>query len=267
MKKIFTFLTFSFSGIVSFAQIGAVAPNFTQVDLNGTTHDLYSYLNAGKVVVVDMSATWCGPCWNFHQAHYLQELHDEFGPGGTNEAVILFYEDDVTTTLADVNGTGSNTQGNWTTGVTYPIINATLTLPSQYGSGYPTVSVICPSDKKIKSNLASMGSLTEMRNSVQTTIDQCSGPLNTNEISFIETSLAPNPTTDKTSIQFNVNSAKTVSINLFSVSGKLINSNSYEVVSTSNTIDLDVSSLEMGTYFIQLSSTEGTSKMMNLIKQ
>jgi thiol-disulfide isomerase/thioredoxin len=267
MKKIFTYLAISFSGIFSFAQVGAVAPNFTQNDLNGTTHDLYTYLNAGKVVVVDMSATWCGPCWGFHQAHYLQELHDEFGPGGTNEAVILFYEDDVTTTLADINGTTGATQGNWTTGVTYPIINATLTLPAQYGTGYPTVSVICPSDKKIKSNLFQFNTLSEMRANVQSIIDQCSGPLNTNEISLIETSLAPNPATDKTSIQFNVNSAKTVSINLFSVSGQLINSISYEVVSGSNTIDLDVSNLELGTYFIQLSSTDGTSKMMNLVKQ
>jgi hypothetical protein len=106
-----------------------------------------------------------------------------------------------------------------------------------------------------------------MRANVQSIIDQCSGPLNTNEISLIETSLAPNPATDKTSIQFNVNSAKTVSINLFSVSGQLINSISHEVVSGSNTIDLDVSNLELGTYFIQLSSTDGTSKMMNLVKQ
>ena len=37
---------------------GSTAPNFTFTDMSGTSRTLYTYLNAGKPVVLDISATW-----------------------------------------------------------------------------------------------------------------------------------------------------------------------------------------------------------------
>ena len=37
---------------------GSIAPDFTFTDMNGKVQNLYSYLNAGQSVVVDISATW-----------------------------------------------------------------------------------------------------------------------------------------------------------------------------------------------------------------
>ena len=154
MKKILQLIaavTLTFTAVESKAQLadGSIAPDWTLTDLNGTTHNLYTYLNAGKTVYIDVSATWCGPCWSYHNTHALRDLYDNYGPGGTNELMVFYIEGDGATTLADLNGTTGASQGDWVTGTTYPIINpsasATTTFNANYAIGYfPTIYMICP---------------------------------------------------------------------------------------------------------------------------
>lgn len=161
MKKVLVTLLLALSvfAVTANAQLtpGHKAMDFTFTPLNndGVPVHLYDWLDAGKYVLLDISATWCSPCWALHTSGLLEELYTTYGPGTTADDIrVVFIEGDASTTDEDMNGTGSNTQGNWLEGTPFPMCNPTAeevaVLDKQYNYGYfPTLYVICP-DRTIR---------------------------------------------------------------------------------------------------------------------
>lgn len=146
MKHLLALLTLCFA-TMGFAQLpnGSVAPDFTVTDIAGEEHNLYSYLDSGYAVIIDFSATWCGPCWNYHTSGVFEEIYEAHGPEGSNEVRILFIESDDNTTDEDLHGTGTNTWGDWTAGVDYPIADNGGNIFDLYECAYyPTIFTVCP---------------------------------------------------------------------------------------------------------------------------
>ena len=150
---------------------GSIAPNFTvtayqswlsTAGMNGNgTYNLYDYLDAGYTVIMDVSATWCGPCWSYHTGGALEDLYAAHGPAGypgvnagtTDDVMVIWVEGDGTTADATMLD-GSGTIGNWITptagnNIQFPMANPASTAANQinndYSIGYfPTIYKICP---------------------------------------------------------------------------------------------------------------------------
>ena len=150
-KRLFPFLIIAIAFRLS-AQLpdGSIAPDFTAKDILGQTHHLYDLLDSGKIVVIEISATWCAPCWVYHTSDALQKLYDAHGPAGDDKLRVFWVEGDPNTNLNCLYGTGGcngGSAGNFVAGTTYPILdNADIAHAFQI-TYYPSIFVICPNKR------------------------------------------------------------------------------------------------------------------------
>ena len=154
MKHFFAIL-FTFSSLFSYSQLpdGSVAPNFTTTDVNGNEHQLYDYLDMGYTVIIQISASWSAPDWNYHSGGTLEAIWAAHGPAGepgvnantTDDVMILWFEGDAGTPESEL---VNSALGNWLepdgAEVHFPIINDN-NIADLYALPYwPIIYTICP---------------------------------------------------------------------------------------------------------------------------
>ncbi|MFN0031041.1 MAG: T9SS type A sorting domain-containing protein [Flavobacteriales bacterium] len=158
MKKVLLILVAAFTATFASAQLsdGSTAPDWTMTDINGNTHSLYAdYLNQGYTVILDFSAAWCGPCWNYHMSGALDQVFETLGPDGQDKVMVFYIEGEAGNTGAQLTGTSGTgalfSQGDWVAGTPYPIIDD-ASMNDAYEIGYfPTIYTICPDGYTVES--------------------------------------------------------------------------------------------------------------------
>jgi len=208
LVAVFGFSQFSYAQLPS----GSLAPNFTTVDIHGNSHTLYNYLNQGYTVVLDVSATWCQPCWNYHTSGALSTLHYTHGVANGGNVIVMFIEGDPATGINQLNGTGGNTRGNWVANTPYIITDDAAAANLLQVNYFPTVYVVCPT-----------GIITE------------TGTLSANGLwNFINTNSCQSvPSTDAALMEYN---GPTVSCSSANASVKLANLGSSNLTSATITV-------------------------------
>ncbi len=119
------------------------SPNYTGNHIYALGHwRIDSILDANSSVVLDMFATWCGPCWNYHQAGILENLYDTRGWGAPNPKTAIFaVESDNSTPGTQLE---SSTLGDWINNTKYPMANDGAAASMFNLSYYPTLVIVCP---------------------------------------------------------------------------------------------------------------------------
>ena len=205
MKKIITFFVAIALAAMSYAQLpdGSFVPDFTVYEINKTTGNmitnqpinLYSILNDGKTVFIDVSATWCGPCWNFHQSGTLDGIWTNYGPNSSNYDSYVIWMEGSQGNYASLSGTGADaggsaSQGNWLNGVEYPIVplNMSPNSANQYSilgglsiAYYPTIYMVCPNRMAFELSNSGSNQSESWHNLIATTCP----PVNTNDAMLV----------------------------------------------------------------------------------
>ena len=267
MKKFLFSLVFAFTTTLAIAQFGT-AHDFTVTDINGEEFHLYEHLDAGKVVVLDVSATWCGPCWSFHQTHILQDLHDAYGPNGTDQIRVIFYEGDASTGDDALNGTGGSTLGDWVGDATYPIVNENPVQLQQavyYPLGFPTVSVIRPGDYEITHDVYQATNISTVENAINESITLGEVSSISEEVANASAiSVFPTPASSLLTVDLRNTDAAIDNALITNMLGQIVAS---QKVAASGTFELNVADLETGFYFVNLQVEGETYATKKFTKQ
>lgn len=136
MKKTLLSVFAAIGTLIMAAQpAGNEFPDWTHTDINGVEHNLYTTLDEGKTVIIDIFTTWCPNCVN--SLPNLHDLEEMYGPQGTGQLQLFSFERDASTTNEATWATTNN--------VTNPVFDNALETMNTWNTNYqPNFFVICP---------------------------------------------------------------------------------------------------------------------------
>lgn len=230
------------------------ATNFTCNDCSGLSHDLFSELDAGKVIVID----WVMPCASCVgpsvTAYSMVQGYQSSQP---NKVYFYLVDDYANTPCPSLNSwaNGINiTESAWSR----RFVNSGIDM-FDYGSpGMPKIVVLGGINHTVFYNANNTVNSTAMQNAINLALS--STGIATPEPVAAALKVQPNPASEQTTILFGLNKQSAVTIDLYDMKGKKVR----EVMNATLTageqkITLDVRKLSKGTYLVHLKAGDRNS--------
>lgn len=267
MKSTFTLLFLALCFNVSFAQVTLnEAPDITVTDIHGHEHNLYSILDQGQYVMIDLFAYWCGPCCA--TAPSIKQTYEDYGCN-TGALFVLGLEADGTTAQTeafenDCGSAGAHPVASGLDGGASDAVDA-------FGpAAYPTIILVAPDRTIIEKDIwpytntdvdAIMAGLGIDKQECITTSNE--------EIDLVVSNMAisPNPVTDFSRLNFNLAETADVEVSIVNMTGQLVQT-VFSGTKNSGVHQMDINSndLAQGTYFVKLTLDGANTKSIKMMK-
>ena len=241
--------------LTSFGQTNAT--DATVIDSEGTSHNLFTELDAGKIIVIG----WTMPCLGC--AAPLLAAHNAVLPfviSNPGEVEYWITDDYADITALDIEAWATN---NGMTNDTY--FSSTELDMGDYGQdGMPKVIVVGCTDHKVyynKNNSPTESGVTAAINAALADIaNSCpSVGLDEIEVSNFKLSCYPNPASSELNVSFTVEPTQNITLEIYGINGALLKNITLDKSNaTTQEVQIDVNDLTDGIYVLKIIDGKNT---------
>jgi len=243
---------------LSLLSFGQTATNFNCNDCTGNNHDLFTELNAGKVVVI----VWVMPCSScISGALAAQAACGNYTTSNPGQVLLYIVDDNGNTACSTISSWCTN---NGITAANAHFSNAAINMADYGIAGMPKVVVLGDQNHTVYYNQNSPNISTSDINTaignalanISIGIDEAGTP------AFKAAELFPNPSDKSCQLSLELSGDARISVNLYDISGKnlgvLFDGN---LSIGKKTIDINTADLANGNYLVNFSDGKRTRKI------
>jgi len=235
------------------------ATNFNCADCAGTSHDLFTELDAGKIVVF----CWvmpCGSCVPVSKTTYA--VVQTFATSNPDKVVMYLCDDDALTSCTSLSG-WANTNKLYNAKV---FSNATIDMLDYGAYGMPKVTVVGTKNHKVYFTAENTINGTALQTAINTAIaETTTSGINEIENKSFDANLTSNLSNSVSNLNINLIKNSKIKIEIYNQIGqKVLEVYNGKLNEGENNLEINTSELSAGLYFININDSE-SSKIIKLI--